>query len=404
MRRMISLILTLALLCALPLGGSAEHVLNSVAWKKPVPVERIEQITQPILRLAVGNRMRLDCRVLPENADNPALLWSSSNESVAAVDDGNLVCVGAGKCIVTAEAADGSGVQAQWRLTVEAAKVQAIRPVTQSPCHLRPGGTITLAYRIQPESLQGAPLSWRSSDERVATVADGVVTCAGEGRCTITASADGTSASRTWQIHAAEHFLYDGELTEAVAIPGTDLRLRLPEGWHKMNGLYTAARPEIDLYDTYFDTYGIYGELRTSSRIVFVTGPAPDGLVPEMIAEAVQNRGTFEEQLTSVYGIPAADIIQMSMRASALPEGITMLAVQFSVANPATAQIQGYSAYCGVTGVFLRGDTLVGIAMTSADPTLLAEGAATDDPFTGDAVSILYEDFLAILETLSAGL
>ena len=395
MRRMLPLLLTLALLCALPLGGGAEHALNSVTWRKPVLVERIEQITQPILRLAVGNRLRLDCRVLPENADNPVLLWSSSNEAVAAVDGGILVCVGAGKCIVTAEAADDSGVQAQWRVTVEAAKVQAIRPVTQSPCHLHVGDTIRLEYRIEPESLQGAPITWRSSDERVATVTDGVVTCVGEGKCSITAAAVGTAVSRTWQIHAAEHFLWRGALTETAAIPGTDLTLRLPEGWHKMNGLYTAARPEIDLYDTYFDTYGIYGELSTSSRIVFVTGPAPDGLVPEMIAEAVQNRGTFEEQLTSVYGIPATDIIQMSMRASALPEGITMLAVQFYVANPATA---------GVTGVFLRGDTLVGIAMTSADPTLLAEGAATDNPFTDDAVSILYEDFLAILETLSAGL
>ncbi len=394
MRRMLPLLLTLALLCALPLGGGAEYALNSVTWRKPVLVERIEQITQPILRLAVGNRLRLDCRVLPENADNPVLLWSSSNEAVAAVDGGILVCVGAGKCIVTAEAADDSGVQTQWRVTVEAAKVQAIRPVTQSPCHLHVGDTIRLEYRIEPESLQGAPVTWRSSDERVATVTDGVVTCVGEGKCSITAAAVGTAVSRTWQIHAAEHFLWRGALTETAAIPGTDLTLRLPEGWYQM-------------YADDETGQAVYGKDSARTSIFCLHQPDLDPAFVErfsMVAEMLEREPEtvmrlFEENIP----IPISGVDQLTIEPVLLQENITVLTFRFIVSDPEAFPMLTQRC-CVAGGLFFRGDEAVAIEMQSTDETLLAEGAATEAPFTGDAVSILYEDFLAILETLSAGL
>ncbi len=70
--------------------------------------------------MTVGENLQLTAAVLPENATNKAITWSSTNETVAVVDESGMVtAVGSGTCQIKATAADGSGKTASCLVTVE---------------------------------------------------------------------------------------------------------------------------------------------------------------------------------------------------------------------------------------------------------------------------------------------
>lgn len=68
----------------------------------------------------VGETQQLKATVSPSTASIKALTWSSSNPSVARVDEnGKVTCVGKGTCTITATATDGSKKKGSMKLTVE---------------------------------------------------------------------------------------------------------------------------------------------------------------------------------------------------------------------------------------------------------------------------------------------
>jgi len=69
--------------------------------------------------LKPGETLQLDAEVLPEDASNPSVSWSSNDPAVAEADaDGLVTAKAEGTVTITAEAADGSGVKGQIQLTV----------------------------------------------------------------------------------------------------------------------------------------------------------------------------------------------------------------------------------------------------------------------------------------------
>lgn len=85
-------------------------------------VEKIElDKTEGILN--VGNTVTITATVAPEEATNPAVTWSSSDESVATVDEtGKVTAVAVGNATITATSEDDSSVSADYELTVQQKK------------------------------------------------------------------------------------------------------------------------------------------------------------------------------------------------------------------------------------------------------------------------------------------
>lgn len=72
-----------------------------------------------IANIEVGEMVQLLAVVLPSNADNKVVTWSSSNENIATVDANGLVTiVGDGEVIITAKTTDGSNLSATCKITV----------------------------------------------------------------------------------------------------------------------------------------------------------------------------------------------------------------------------------------------------------------------------------------------
>ena len=66
-----------------------------------------------------GESFRIVTNILPEDATNKVIAWSSSDENVATVDDSGLISlIKKGAAVVTASATDGSGVSAECAVVV----------------------------------------------------------------------------------------------------------------------------------------------------------------------------------------------------------------------------------------------------------------------------------------------
>lgn len=73
--------------------------------------------------LNVGNTVTITATVAPEEATNPAVTWSSSDESVATVDEtGKVTAVATGNATITATSEDDNSVSADYELTVQQKK------------------------------------------------------------------------------------------------------------------------------------------------------------------------------------------------------------------------------------------------------------------------------------------
>ena len=83
-------------------------------------------LSQSTATLLEGASLTLTATVAPDNATDKTLTWSSSNPSVATVDNmGKVTAIASGTATITATANDGSGVSAQCEVTVtRTAKVE----------------------------------------------------------------------------------------------------------------------------------------------------------------------------------------------------------------------------------------------------------------------------------------
>lgn len=139
--------------------------------------------------------VQLNAELLPTNASCPTLSWSSSDESVAAVDETGLVTgKGAGEAVITAACADG--IAAACTVTVSYVAVQSISlpETTEVSCNR----TVQLTANIMPERATNIDVSWESRQEEVATVDEnGLVTGVSEGTAEIVATAENNLSAST---------------------------------------------------------------------------------------------------------------------------------------------------------------------------------------------------------------
>lgn len=98
------------------------------ATTKVTVTTKVESITLDKTEgiLNVGNTVTITATVAPEEATNPAVAWSSSDESVATVDEtGKITAVATGNATITATSEDDSSVSANYELTVQQKKAAA---------------------------------------------------------------------------------------------------------------------------------------------------------------------------------------------------------------------------------------------------------------------------------------
>ncbi|TFU92458.1 hypothetical protein E4T81_11230 [Barnesiella sp. WM24] len=151
-----------------------------------------------------GEQIQIKATVLPEDATNKVLAWSSSDESVASVDDNGLVSLlKEGHALITAYATDGSDIIATCNISVIKRDV-LVAYISFDPSYAegKEGEQIQIKATVLPEDATNKVLAWSSSDESVASVDNnGLVSLLKEGHALITAYAtDGSDIVATCNI------------------------------------------------------------------------------------------------------------------------------------------------------------------------------------------------------------
>ena len=122
------------------------------------------------------------------------MTWSTSDASVATVEDGVVTAVKPGTASITVEANDGSNKSAT--CIVEVKQIVTGITLDNASLSLVEGETYTLVATVSPANASDKTLTWTSSDESVATVnGDGLVTAKSKGKTTIKAKANDGSGS-----------------------------------------------------------------------------------------------------------------------------------------------------------------------------------------------------------------
>lgn len=165
--------------------GGATAMCN-ISVYQPVTSVNISNETMSVRK---GTEFWLNAVALPENAMNKAILWASSDESIAKVDqNGKVTTIEAGTCAITATSKD-SGVLAKCSLTVTQPITGIYLNFTNKT--MMKGDSFPLIPTVTPLDADNRNVIFTSSDPSVATVSEsGVVTGIKGGKVVIIAKTE----------------------------------------------------------------------------------------------------------------------------------------------------------------------------------------------------------------------
>lgn len=169
--------------------SKGEAVITVTAVDGGYTAECRVRVYQPVTELRMDNRsmtvdtgedIQLTATILPYDADNKSIVWSSDNPDVADVNGKGVVTgVKAGQTVIRATSED-EGISDFCVVTVN----QPVTGVSLSKSELsfsKIGDAEQLVASVQPADATNKELNWSSSDESVAIVSNGRVLCSGYG-------------------------------------------------------------------------------------------------------------------------------------------------------------------------------------------------------------------------------
>ena len=157
--------------------------------KKVIAVSSIS-LNKTSLELKRGQSETLVATVEPNNATDKTVTWSTSDASIVSVDqEGKVMAIKTGNATITAKAGEKT---ATCSVTVTT-PVESVS-LNETAVSIEEGNSITLVAILTPSDADDQTVVWTTSDDKVATVSNGVVTGVVEGTCTITATVGGISA------------------------------------------------------------------------------------------------------------------------------------------------------------------------------------------------------------------
>ena len=134
--------------------------------------------------IKVDENFTLTATVLPANAFNKNITWTSSNTTVATVENGLVKGLTAGTTTITATTVDGS-FTATCEVTVENIAVTSVS-LSETLKTIKVDESFTLTATVSPANAFNKNVTWSSSNNAVATVENGVVKGLTVGNATIT--------------------------------------------------------------------------------------------------------------------------------------------------------------------------------------------------------------------------
>ena len=151
------------------------------------------------LTLNVGQTIYLIYTILPENASNKGVIWTTTNSFIASVSSAGLVTgIGVGTATITCISSDSSDITMTCTITVKSVEVTS---VSISGSHIvQKGKTIQLTSNILPANATIKTVTWASSNPNVNVSRTGLVTGLKVGVANVVCTAANNASSLPFSI------------------------------------------------------------------------------------------------------------------------------------------------------------------------------------------------------------
>ena len=181
-------------------------LMSVLLWSCVKPLDTIIvssiSLNKSAITLTEGDSETLTATIKPDNATNKKYSWKSSDSAVASVSaDGKVTAIKPGSATITVTTEDG-GKTASCQVTVNA-RSYAVESISlnKSVITLTEGDSETLTATIKPDNATNKKYSWKSSDDKIATIAaDGKVTAIKPGSATITVTTEDGGKTASCQV------------------------------------------------------------------------------------------------------------------------------------------------------------------------------------------------------------
>ena len=163
----------------------------------PTAVSRVI-LSKTSLSLKAGQSEKLSATVEPDDATDKAITWTSSDETVATVNDGVVSAVKVGAASIIAKCGNAS---ASCEVQVTPIEVTSVI-LNETSMSLAVGTSASLTATVSPDDATDKTVSWSSTNDNVAVVIDGHVNAIGVGNATIIAKSGNQSARCEIEVYA----------------------------------------------------------------------------------------------------------------------------------------------------------------------------------------------------------
>ena len=217
-----------------------------------IPVTGVT-LNKTSLTLLHGAKESLAANIVPANATNKNVTWSTSDRTVATVDSAGVVtAVYPGKANITVTTVDG-GRMAVCAVTVNPVLVTGVT-LNKNSTRIPIGDTETLVATIAPANATDKTIRWTSSNTNVAVVDEnGRVTGRAEGMATITATTiDGSfTASCAATVHTVPLLGISIRSSASIGVGGSEILVPtfIPANATNKNISWTSSNTNVAVAD-----------------------------------------------------------------------------------------------------------------------------------------------------------
>ena len=142
------------------------------------------------ISIVQGEKREINARIIPTNAENKKLTWTSSNKKVVEVENGIIEGKNIGKSTITIKTTNG--IKREIEVEVVKKKIEVLDiGVNLEEVKIGIGGTATILTVVSPIDATNKTLKWESTNSSVATVnQEGFIKGISAGSCKIVVKAN----------------------------------------------------------------------------------------------------------------------------------------------------------------------------------------------------------------------
>ena len=183
------------------LGSMNGQGLSAYLLNPPILVSGIT-LSSNTVNLTVSQTIQLSPTILPANASNQVIVWSSSNPSVATVNNGLITGISAGSATIIVSSTDGSNIFATALVTITNIPVVPVSSIilNQTSATLYPTSMLVLSATVTPSNATDKTVIWSSSSTNARVSSSGVVTAVSAGSAVIRATTGSGNLTATCTI------------------------------------------------------------------------------------------------------------------------------------------------------------------------------------------------------------